>query len=198
MSDLTVRTLTPGDSLAEHGDGIAKLRIRVFRDWPYLYDGSLDYERTYMAEFAASPGAVCIAAFDGDEMVGASTGLPLADEHDEFKAPFAAAGMDVGRIFYCAESVLLADYRGRGLYRRFFDGREAHARALGGFDSIVFCGVVRPDDHPLKPKDAEPLDPVWRHFGYTPRPDLIGHFSWLDVGETEPSEKPMQYWIKDL
>ena len=24
---------------------LAELRIRVFRDWPYLYEGSLDYEK---------------------------------------------------------------------------------------------------------------------------------------------------------
>jgi len=193
-----VRVLTPASGLSDHLDGIARLRIRVFRDWPYLYDGDLDYERRYLADFAASAGAVCIAAFDGADMIGASTGLPLCDEHDEIKAPFVAASIAVETIFYCAESVLLPGYRGQGLYRQFFDGREAHARALGGFDTIAFCGVERPADHPLKPADARPLDDVWRHFGYAPREDLVCRFSWKDIDRDSETEKPLKFWLKPL
>ena len=120
---LAVRILTPESGLAEHIDDIAGLRLRVFRDWPYLYDGNLEYERRYLADFAAAPDAVCVAAFDGETMIGASTGMPLADEHDEIKAPFIGASIPLNNIFYCAESVLLSDYRGRGLYRQFFDVR---------------------------------------------------------------------------
>ncbi|WNJ99200.1 GNAT family N-acetyltransferase [Thalassospiraceae bacterium LMO-JJ14] len=195
---LEVRALTPGQGLADHVDDIARLRIRVFRDWPYLYDGELDYERRYLADFAASPGAVCIAAFDGARMVGASTGLPLADEHDEIKKPFIDADIPIAPIFYGAESVLLPGYRGQGLYRRFFDGREAHARRLGGFTTMAFCGVMRPDDHPLKPEGAKPLDEVWRHFGYRPDGNLLCHFTWKDVGQDFETEKPLKFWLKSL
>ena len=44
---------------------LARLRITVFRDWPYLYDGTLDYEQEYLAKFAAAKGAVCVIARDG-------------------------------------------------------------------------------------------------------------------------------------
>ena len=62
---VSVRTLTPETGLAGHLDGLAALRIRVFHDWPYIYDGNQEEERKYLAAFAASAGAVCIAAFDG-------------------------------------------------------------------------------------------------------------------------------------
>lgn len=195
---LTVKALTPKTGLKDHLENLARLRIRVFRDWPYLYDGDIAYEREYLAGFAASDGAICIAAFDGDDMIGASTGMPLADEHDEIKAPFVDAAIPLDDIFYCAESVLLADYRGRGLYRKFMDGREAHARALGGFKTLAFCGVQRPDDHPLKPKDAEPLDAVWRHFGYAPDDNLVCYFSWKDIDRDAETEKPLKFWLKSL
>ena len=63
-------------------------------------------------------------------MVGASTALPLADETVEFQQPFIDAGWDPARIFYCAESVVLPAWRGRGLGVRFFAEREAHARCV--------------------------------------------------------------------
>lgn len=193
-----LETLTPGPSLDRLLEPLADLRIEIFRDWPYLYDGSRDYETWYLARLAAADGAVLVAAFDGDELVGASTGLPLAAEHDDLSAPLAAAGHAVDRLYYGAETILRRRYRGHGLYRRFFTRREAHAAALGGFDALVFCGVVRPDDHPLKPQDAAPLDPIWRRFGYAPLDGVVAHFPWKDIDRDGETAKPMQFWIKPL
>jgi GNAT superfamily N-acetyltransferase len=177
-------------------DGLAHLRIAVFRDWPYLYEGSLDYERGYLRTYADSPGSVIVGAFDGDRLVGASTGLPLAAEPDYVTAPFRAAGEPVERAFYFGESVLRREYRGAGVGVRFFEEREAHARALG-FQWAYFCGVVRPPDHPARPADFVPLDAFWRKRGYELTP-LVSGFSWRDVGEAQESLKPMAYWRKRL
>ena len=45
---VTTRVLT-GDDLAAALPDVARLRIDVFRDWPYLYDGDADYERAICA-----------------------------------------------------------------------------------------------------------------------------------------------------
>ena len=37
-----------GPELEPFIDGLGRLRIAVFREYPYLYDGSLDYEREYL------------------------------------------------------------------------------------------------------------------------------------------------------
>lgn len=176
---------------------IARLRIAVFRDFPYLYDGSLDYEREYLSAFAAAPGAVIVAVRDGGRIVGASTGLPLAAEHAAFRDPVARAGIDVGEVFYCAELVLLPDYRGRGLGAAFFDVREAHARALG-LRVASFCAVIRPADHPAMPPDYRPLNSFWRRRGYAPVPSLVASYSWRDLGAAEETAKPLQFWMKAL
>jgi GNAT superfamily N-acetyltransferase len=131
-------------------------------------------------------------------VIGASTGLPLAAETAEFKQPFLAAGLAPERIFYCGESVLLADYRGRGVYREFFGARERHAREPGRFERMVLCAVVRAGDHPRRPADYVPLDAVWQRFGYARRPDLVASFEWKDLDEDAPSEKPMMFWEKLL
>lgn len=177
---------------------LARLRMTVFRDWPYLYDGSLSYEQDYLAKFAASKGAVCIAAYDGPLMVGASTGGPMLETDEEFIEPFVNAGYDPRTVFYCGESVLLKSHRGHGLGHAFFDGREAHARKLGGFKHSTFCRVVRSDSHPLKPKDYIPLDAFWTKRGYAPVPGLTATYTWKDVDEATGSPKVMQFWMKAL
>ena len=197
MTSLVVRTLT-GDALQQALPAVARLRIEVFRDFPYLYDGSEDYERRYLATFAAAPGAVLVAAVDGEEVVGASTGAPMAEEMDAFRRPFAERGYDVARVFYCAESVLRPAWRGQGLGHRFFDQREAHARDLGGFTHVAFCAVVRPEDHPLRPPGYRPLDDFWRGRGYAPVAGLTTTFAWKDVDGDGETEKTMQFWVREL
>jgi len=192
---ITTRTLT-GDGLTAALADLARLRIAVFRDWPYLYDGDEAYERGYLRAYAA-PGAVVVAAMDGSRMVGAATGAPMEHHASDFAAAFAARPERLEQIFYCAESVLLPEYRGHGLGHAFFDGREAQARALGRRWS-VFCSVIRPDDHPARPAGYRPLDGFWRKRGYAPLPGVTAQFRWRDLGETEETAKPLQFWIKPL
>ena len=92
---------------------------------------------------------------------------------------------------------LLPQYRGQGVGVRFFEEREAAARRHG-YPVTTFCSVVRPADHPARPKDYVPLDEFWKHRGYEKRPDLVSTFDWKDIGERHESEKPMVYWMKTL
>lgn len=187
-----------GAGLASGLAAVARLRIAVFRAWPYLYDGSLAYESDYLAKFAAAEGAVIVAAYDGQDIIGCATAAPLDAVEGEFAAPFRAGGRDIGSIFYCGESVLLPAYRGQGIGHAFFDQREAQARALGRFRHMTFCSVVRPPDHPLRPKDYVPLDTFWTRRGYAKLDGLVGSFTWKDVDQPAETAKPMQFWMKDL
>ncbi|MBD3678943.1 MAG: GNAT family N-acetyltransferase [Rhodobacteraceae bacterium] len=186
-----------GAAVEDHLDDLAQLRITVFRDWPYLYDGDLEYERGYMARYKDAPGAILVGAFDGDRLVGAATGSPMEDHADDFAKPFAGTGCDLTDIFYCAESVLLPEYRGQGAGHAFFDRREAHARALGR-KYAAFCGVVRREDHPARPSDYRPLDGFWRKRGYAPLEGVVARFRWKDIGDEDQTEKPLQFWIRKL
>jgi GNAT superfamily N-acetyltransferase len=183
-----------GEAIVPHLDALAALRISVFRDWPYLYDGDTDYERGYLRAYRA-PGALVVGAFDGPEMVGAATAAQMEQHAEDFAA--ARAGEDLTGIYYLAESVLLPAYRGRGLGHRFFDAREAEARALGR-GRAVFCSVIRPEDHPARPEGARTHDAFWRGRGYAPLPGKVAHFSWRDLGEAKATEKPLQFWGRDL
>lgn len=186
-----------GPALDAALDGVAGLRLRVFRDWPYLYDGSMQHERDYLAHYRGNPRAVLAGAFDGESLVGAATGTPMEDHATEFAAPFAATGLALSDIFYCAESVLLAEYRGRGVGHRFFDIREAKAAALSR-RHVAFCAVQRPADHPARPADYRPLDAFWRARGYAPLPDVVATFRWKDVGDDADTPKPLQFWMREL
>lgn len=193
---IRVERLT-GGALAAALDDVARLRIEVFRAWPYLYDGDAAYEAEYLQAYRDSADAILVGAFDGARLVGAATGTPMEDHADDFAAAFAGQGIDLTDIFYCAESVLLPGYRGQGIGHRFFDLREAHARDLGRV-YCAFCGVVRPGDHPLRPADYVPLDAFWRKRGYAPLPGAVAQFRWKDVDQPAETTHDLQFWMRPL
>ena len=177
---------------------LARLRIQVFREFPYLYDGSAAYEENYLKTYVDAPDSVMVLAQDGERVVGASSGLPLEAEPPNAIEPFLAHGYDPRRIFYYGESVLLPEYRRRGLGKRFFEEREAHVRGLGRFEIACFCAVRRPVDHPRRPAGYAPLDVLWNRQGVVRHPELHTTFSWRDLDEDKASPKPMVFWLKSL
>lgn len=186
-----------GEALWSTLGPLAELRIRVFREFPYLYEGSLAYEEGYLEHYARSPRSRVVLVWDGDRVVGASTVIPLADAQADVQEPFTRAGIDLSGIDYFGESVLLREYRGRGFGVRFFELREAHALEHG-LAVCAFCAVERPADHPLRPTDYVPNDAFWAKRGYEKVPELRTTLSWLDLGEKEQTAKPMTFWLKRL
>ncbi len=184
-----------GASLDAALEDLARLRIAVFRSYPYLYDGDAAYEQNYLRSYRDNPRAMIVVARDGAEIVGAATAMPLADHADATQIIGPIPPQD--QIYYCAESVLLPAYRGQGIGHAFFDHREADARRQG-FAHSLFCAVIRPAYHPAKPGDYSPLDAFWRKRGYVPLPGVTATFHWTDLGATEETPHQLQAWSRRL
>lgn len=191
-----LRVLT-GAALDAALDDLAQLRITVFRDWPYLYEGTLDYERSYLQVYRDSVDAILVGAFDGKHLIGAATASPMEDHAAEFAAALQPLGLPARQIYYAAESVLLPEYRGQGIGHRFFDLREEKARDLGR-SHLAFCAVIRPQDHPLRPPNPRSNDAFWRKRGYTPVTGAVAEFRWRDIDQAQETTKHLQFWMREL
>jgi GNAT superfamily N-acetyltransferase len=187
-----------GAAILPHLSDLAALRMAVFRDWPYLYEGDAAYERNYVATYAASAQAAIVVARDGARIVGASTCLPLTDEAPAMQAAFQAARYDPASVCYFGESVLLAAYRGRGAGVAFFAAREAHARTIPGVTHAAFCAVIRDAGDPRRPAGAVGLEPFWRHRGFAPVAGLVCTMRWREIGGSDAVENRLQIWMKPL
>jgi len=186
-----------GRELAPWLDELGRLRIEVFREFPYLYDGSLEYERDYLAHYLDSPGSFVVLLESGDRIVGATTALPLADAEKGFQAPFREAGLPVEEVYYFGESVVLPQWRGAGAGRVFFERREAEARRQG-FRIGAFCAVNRSPDDPRRPADYRPLDAFWTRLGFHRRDDLEARFPWKEAGGGGEAENTLTFWLREL
>ncbi|MEX5600417.1 N-acetyltransferase family protein [Pseudophaeobacter sp. C1-32P7] len=184
-----------GEALEAALPDLARLRIEVFRAFPYLYDGDEAYEQHYLRSYRDTPDAVLVAAISEGRVIGAATGMPLSSHGDATQ--ISKGELPVEDVFYCAESVLLPEFRGQGIGHAFFDHREAHARTLG-FRLSAFCSVIRPEDHPLRPADYRSNDLFWRKRGYRPMPGVLAEFTWTDIGDRAESKKALQFWSREL
>ncbi len=176
---------------------LAKLRIRIFHDYPYLYEGDIDYEQNYLHIYTKCPDSVMVIVLDQAKVVGASTSIPLRFEHQEFQQPFLNQGKKIDDIFYLGESVLLHQYRGMNIYHKFFLARETAAKEQG-YHTTAFCSVKRAPNDPRKPINYKPLDQIWERYGYSHHPELCAYYSWKEIGESKESEKPLTFWLKSL
>ncbi len=196
MNEISITTCT-GGSARPFLDEIARLRIAVFREFPYLYEGSPEYEMEYLREYVSSERSLIVLARHGTDIVGVSTGISLTEADGDFRNPVEAAGIDARDVFYFGESVLLPDFRGRGIGHRFFDEREKHAAKLG-FRVAGFFSVIRTEDHPLKPTGYRPHDAFWQKRGYQRQDAIIARFPWKQFGEPCESLHELVFWLREL
>ncbi len=196
---MAVRILTSiGEAVRPHLTALARLRIAVFRDYPYLYDGDMAYEQRYLEAYARSRRSVFVLALDGEEVVGCSTGIPLVDEVPAIQQPFVEQGMTLGQVFYFGESVLLPPYRGQGIGHRFFDARERHARALPGYRWTAFCAVERAANDPRQPAGYRSNDAFWIKRGYRRQDGMFCTLDWTETEALQSTPHRLRFWLRPL
>jgi len=197
MTDIHVRSFT-GNGLKPYLHSLAKLRMEVFREFPYFEEPDLEKETQLIRKLFQNRESIGVLIFDNTTLVGVSLGYPLSLEEASLQRPFKDRNLNSEHYFFFGDSVLLKAYRGRGIGHHFFDAREAHIIHYKKFKHICFCVPDGLETSPQKPKDFIPLHGFWRKRGYIQHPEMHCCLSWKTLGEAEPSEKKMVYWIKDL
>lgn len=176
---------------------LASLRLGVFREYPYLYDGNLDEELEYLSRYVELKDSFVYMIFDKGAAVGATTATPLIEEYEKFQEPYANVGINPNDVFYFGEAMLLPDYRGMGLYKNFMQERQSVARQYGA-KLCSFLSVKRPENHPLRPKDYQDLKSIWTYYGFVEHPEIAPSFAWQDVLQAEKTEKTFSAWLKAI
>jgi hypothetical protein len=179
-------------------DDFAQLRITVFAEFPYLYEGNIEYEKEYIQTYCQSERSFFFGIYLQNKLIGATTCLPLSDETDNIQRPFIEAKMDLNQVFYFGESIILKKFRGQGFGNLFFDERERFAAQFSEIKFTTFCAVERPNSHPLKPENFRSNDLFWSKWKYIKRLELSCEMKWLDKNESEESTKKLTFWTKSI
>lgn len=193
---ITEQILT-GSAVEDCLNDIASLRIEIFREFPYLYDGRREDELHYLKLYSATHESFVIIVNDGEKVAGAATGMPLRHEATELVEPFNGTSYPVDEVYYVGELLFYPAYRNRGLGLRLVAQIVQQISFLGTYRYLTCATVVRPDDHPLRPADYIPIDRFLAHTGFNPLPEITTSFTWLETDGVRRSH-PMNFWIKEL
>lgn len=186
-----------GDKIVACLDSLASLRLEIFREYPYLYDGRREDELRYLRSYAEAPGACVILMKDAGSLAGAVTGMPLIHEDEQIQEPFSGTEYDIHEIYYVGELLLRPQYRNRGAGSRLLEQLETYIRALGGFTRLTCATVERPARHPQCPPDFVPITRFLAHTGFAELSGVVTRFTWLETDGAQ-RDHPMQFWIKGL
>ncbi len=179
-------------------EDMAGLRIDIFKEYPYLYDGNLAYEKDYLSTFSQSENAIIIAAFVNGMLAGVISGLPLSEELDDFKNAFLNNDLPIDNVFYIGECVLLPQYRNMKLSKLLFDELEYLIKRKYQYKKICFCTIERPENHPLKPTNYKNNDVIWQKRNYVKHENISCNFEWKDIDKSEIDAKKMIFWTKEI
>lgn len=193
--------LLMGDAIQEIIPFVITQRIDQYREYPYLYEGSIEEETESLRIFAQLPQSAVAVAYHEDKPVGFITGTPLIGYGHHFEGSIQAFendGKNPKDYYYFADVLILPEHQGKSLATRLFEIFEAHCRNLG-FPYISFVSESHAE-HPLKPADYKEVDLIWQHFGYQ-KTNIVIYISWNTIQSNDPSQDQaheLPYWIKML
>jgi GNAT superfamily N-acetyltransferase len=189
--------LLAGADMADAVNELATLRLDIFPEFPYLYQGRREDELTYLNTYAEAPDACVILACDGLTVIGAATGMPLVHEDARMRDAFAGTTIPLNEVYYVGELLFRPAYRNCGLGRKLLDGLENHIRSLGRYRTLTCATVERPNDHPLSPLDYIPITRFLARTGFVRLSGVTTSFMWCETDGVK-RDHHMQFWINDL
>lgn len=194
IGEFDIRLLKGEEILPFLGD-LAALRIYVFKEYPYLYQGDQEYEKKYLSLYTSCNDFFLVVVLNNNEVIGVTTGLPMKYEGNSFKKAFDNSGYDINDIFYIGETIILPEYRHKGLSRAMFSKMEYEVTRLG-YKVLSLATVKRAQDDPKRPNNYIPLDYLWQKYGYKKIPKIKAGLYWCEVGQNLETEHEMEFWLK--
>ena len=186
-----------GPAANAYVEQIAMLRLAIFKEYPYLYDGRMENELEYLQHYAKSDESVVIIASSHDELAGAVTAIPLRCESSELISPFAATQYPIERIFYIGELLFYPNHRNKGLGTRLLSHIVQHVLSLDTYDYLTCATVMRPDAHPLRPEGYVPIERFLHRNQFERLQGVTTQFAWKETDGIRRDHE-MQFWIKAL
>lgn len=195
-NDVKIKKLQ-GEEVLSYLPDLAALRTSEFKNYPYLYDGDIKREHEYLSTYVKCKDFVLLAMIDDSHVIGVTTGIPIKEEEKAFKIAFIDSKYDIKDVFYLGETIILPEYRGRGLSRLMIKTIEQHAVGQG-FKVLSLATINRSPDDIRKPEDYVSLDGLWNKYGYDKQDGIKVNLSWREIGQSEETKQEMIFWFKEL
>lgn len=180
---------------------VAQQRLSAYRDYPYLYQGTMEEEIQYLDWFSKLKHSALVIAFYHDEPVGFITGTSLSGFDFHYKGSidlFKNAGLPFDTYYYFSDAIIMPEHRNKSLITQMAQMLEEHADILGYTATCFVCESHA--SHPLKPDGYKELNGLFQKHGYS-KTEMVVAYNWptrqIDGGD-KMQVHAMNYWIKQL
>jgi hypothetical protein len=195
QSDIQIQVLK-GREVEPYVNDISRLRIILFREYPYLYEPDEEVDRG-LVRLYTTEYAIVVIAKDGEKMIGAMTGVPLNAVPARFLELFSTNQIDSAGIFYLGDALIEEKYRGGRLAFKMYNAFEKAVQAEGRYRQIAVIQANKPKDDPKRPANYVPLVNCGNR-GYVEHPELTIMTPWRAVGDVVETNHSVTFWLKPL
>lgn len=196
--DVRLKIVSDKKQLVNIIDYCGAMRIVFFREPPYCYAGSFEYEKEYLSSYTREQLSVVAIAELGSDIIGIATGIPfftLAHYFGDIQEQYEALNIDINKVFYIGEVIVKPEHRGKGFASRLLSliYEFAHEHK---FTKISVCTGVQP----IESVHSQSVE------------KLLNKEKWIDQNLVSISEFPtvqmdgsiaienhqLKFWIRDI
>ena len=197
QSSIAIEVLK-GNEVIPHLKRLIEIRLSFYRDYPYLYDGSIEDEENYLRMYGNSENTLLVVAKRDDEVVGAILGLPLPESPEENKEAFQDLEISPEDLFYLGDNIVIRELKIGNVQEQMYHQFEGAVNHLKKYRGIVVCEIERDVNDPKKITNDTFYEFAWHTQGFIREPNQIVNFSWKEIGDSKSSNHHMVFWRKSL
>lgn len=177
---------------------IEQLRISNFKNYPYLYSGTIENEAQHSEIYRNNEEAIVVQATVNQEIQALVMGTPvstLATIFPDIESLLKSENFNPQEFYYLEEAILVNDIN---TMQKVCAVIEEHARTLH-YKHICFVNVAE-EPSVLKPENYQSLNPLFEQLGFV-KTELTIPVSWPTLcGDSivETKEHSLILWIKAL
>jgi GNAT superfamily N-acetyltransferase len=162
-----------GKDLEPYLNDVIRLRLEVFREYPYLYEGTEEEEYEYISDsYMQFPESLVVLLYEDHRIVGIATGKPLKKVKANIQSPLSQASYPIDDTFYLGELVLEKAYRGKMLGQQLYQSFENYVKKHTNYRLITFSEVERPPSDPLRPAGYISNENFWKAQEFVKHPEI--------------------------
>ena len=194
--------LYQGESLNTEIDILSDFRLRYFREFPYLYVGTKEYEQDYLATYLSDPTTRLLIARDQDannKIVGVAIASMLSPElkilcQSNKLSQFPE--LTTEQFFYFGEMIFVPEYRNKGIGKQLLEELKKVGREQGA-TRFCFLAVDRAYNDIRRPADYIDSDVFFQKFGFE-KTEVSVSFDWATIqadGRVENVGNRLNLWV---
>ncbi|HEV2601173.1 MAG TPA: hypothetical protein VGT41_02645 [Candidatus Babeliales bacterium] len=200
IDDYSFKLLT-GQEIQEIIPFMVQQRMAVFGEYPYFYAGTIQEDLAQVQWSAGLLDAAVAVAYYKREPIGFVSGANFVEYAAIFEnscALFEKHGYNPNDFYYVPEAIVVAEHRGKWLFRDLHWIINMHAQMLG---YKAMCLIAGSHEHySRKPVDYRGPEGAFMKAGYY-KTQMTSVWTWATIqgdGSVIKQEHSLDYWIKLL